>query len=195
MSFIMRNRRVNVYKNTNLNQVVTDYRAGTPLKNVNTQQAYKNITPNVIPGGHTKKGDAKVPLAGTRISRVRAAPIGGYRKTLATGTGDDGKPICCAKNGNKNGFTQEIYKDTWALCNTVEVYVLVISQEMLLDQHALRNHLLGQECSIMLLLLQIICEILMRQRKNMLLVTVNIRRIFVVCLTKEVRKNIKHLKW
>ena len=34
MSFIMRNRRVNVYKNTNLNQVVTDYRAGTPLKNV-----------------------------------------------------------------------------------------------------------------------------------------------------------------
>ena len=62
MSFIMRNRRVNVYKNTNLNQVVTDYRAGTPLKNVNTQEAYKNITPNVIPGGIPKKG-AKVPLA------------------------------------------------------------------------------------------------------------------------------------
>jgi len=111
----MRNRRVNVYKNTNLNQVVTDYRAGTPLKNVNTQQAYKNITPNVIPGGHPS-GDVKVPLAGTRISRVRAAPIGGYRKTLATNA--DG--ICCAKDKtNKNGFTQEIYKDTWTDCSGV----------------------------------------------------------------------------
>ena len=78
-------------------------------------QAYKNITPNVIPGGIPKKG-AKVPLAGTRISRVRAAPIGGYRKTLATGTDSNGKPICCAKN-NKNGFTQEIYKDTWTDCS------------------------------------------------------------------------------
>jgi len=112
----MRNRRVNVYKNTNLNQVVTDYRAGTPLKNVNTQEAYKNITPNVIPGGHPS-GDVKVPLAGTRISRVRAAPIGGYRKTLATNA--DGS--CCTDNGsdgvNQNGFTQEIYRDTWADCS------------------------------------------------------------------------------
>jgi len=115
MSFIMRNRRVNVYKNTRLNQVVTDYRAGTPLKNVNTQEAYKNGGSKVVPGGHPS-GDVKVPLAGTRISRVRAAPIGGYRKTLATGTGDDGNPICCAKN-NKNGFTQEIYKDTWTDCS------------------------------------------------------------------------------
>ena len=115
----MRNRRVNVYKNTNLNQVVTDYRAGTPLKNVNTQQAYKNLTPNVIPGGHPS-GNVKVPLAGTRISRVRAAPIGGYRKTLATATDPDGNPICCTKDEtNKNGFTQEIYKDTWTDCSGV----------------------------------------------------------------------------
>jgi len=115
MSFIMRNRRVNVYKNTNLNQVVTDYRAGTPLKNVNTQEAYKNITPNVIPGGHPS-GDVGVPLAGTRISRMRAAPIGGYRKTLATNA--DGS--CCAKDkSNKNGFTQEIYRDTWTDCSGV----------------------------------------------------------------------------
>jgi len=115
MSFIMKNRRVNVYKNTNLNQVVTDYRAGTPLKNINTQEAYKNITPNVIPGGHPS-GDVGVPLAGTRISRMRAAPIGGYRKTLATNA--DGS--CCAKdNSNKNGFTQEIYRDTWTDCSGV----------------------------------------------------------------------------
>ena len=118
MSFIMRNRRVNVYKNTRLNHVVTDYRAGTPLKNVNTQEAYKNGGSKVVPGGHPS-GDVKVPLAGTRISRVRAAPIGGYRKTLATGTGDDGKPICCTKDGNENGFTQEIYKDTWTDCSGV----------------------------------------------------------------------------
>ena len=111
----MRNRRVNVYKNTNLNQVVTDYRAGTPLKNINTQEAYKNITPNVIPGGHPK-GDVKVPLAGARISRMRAAPIGGYRKTLATNA--DGS--CCAKDkSNTNGFTQEIYRDTWTDCSGV----------------------------------------------------------------------------
>ena len=116
MSFIMRNRRVNVYKNTNLNQVVTDYRAGTPLKNVNTQEAYKNGGSKVVPGGHPS-GDVKVPLAGTRISRVRAAPIGGYRKTLATNA--DGS--CCTDNGsdgvNQNGFTQEIYRDTWADCS------------------------------------------------------------------------------
>ena len=60
----MRNRRVNVYKNTNLNQVVTDYRAGTPLKNVNTQEAYKNGGSKVVPGGYPE-GNVKVPLAGT----------------------------------------------------------------------------------------------------------------------------------
>ena len=109
----MRNRRVNVYKNTNLNQVVTDYRAGTPLKNVNTQQAYKNGIPlsTVIPGGHPE-GNVKVPLAGTRVSRVRAAPIGGYRKTLAKNADGD-----CCTDGNTNGFTQEIYRDTWTDCD------------------------------------------------------------------------------
>jgi len=114
----MRNRRVNVYKNTNLNQVVTDYRAGTPLKNVNTQQDYKPrngiLKSTVIPGGHPE-GNVKVPLAGTRVSRMRAAPIGGYRKTLAT----DASGNCCTNNGNTNGFTQEIYKDTWTDCSGV----------------------------------------------------------------------------
>ena len=114
----MRNRRVNVYKNTKLNQVVTDYRAGTPLKNVNTQEEYKSNISSSIPGGFPT-GNVKVPLAGTRISRVRAAPIGGYRKTLATKA--DGS--CCTENGldgvNQNGFTQEIYKDTWTDCSGV----------------------------------------------------------------------------
>jgi len=107
----MRNRRVNVYNNTNLNQVVTDYRAGTPLKNINTQEEYRSKVSTSIPGGFPT-GDVKVPIAGTRISRVRGAPIGGYRKTLAKNA--DGN--CCA-DGNKNGFTQEIYRDTWTDCD------------------------------------------------------------------------------
>ena len=71
----------------------------------------------------------------------------------------------------------------------IVMYVLVMMKALLLDQRALRNHLLGQECSIMLPLLRIVCEIRMRQRKNMHLVTVNTKKIFVVCLMKEVRKN------
>jgi hypothetical protein len=118
MSFIMRNRRVNVYNNTNLNLVVTDYRAGTPLKNTDTRKKFKEG--KVVPGGMpSQTSDLDIPLAGTRISRVRGAPIAGYRKTPAT----DKDGNCCTKDKNTNGFTQEIYQDTWTLCDTDEVCV------------------------------------------------------------------------
>ena len=114
----MRNRRVNVYNNTNLNLVVTDYRAGTPLKNTDTRKKFKEG--NVVPGGMpSQTSDLDIPLAGTRISRVRGAPIAGYRKTPAT----DKDGNCCTKDKNTNGFTQEIYQDTWTLCDTDEVCV------------------------------------------------------------------------
>ena len=105
----MKNRRVNVYKNTNLNQVVTDYRAGTPLKNVNTQEEYKSNISSSIPGGFPT-GTVKVPLAGTRISRVRAAPIGGYRKTLSKNAQQILLLQCPLQLGQKN-FLPKFFLD------------------------------------------------------------------------------------
>lgn len=105
----MRNRRVNVYNKTNLNMVVTDYRAGTSLKNVNNQQIYKNNPDNVVPGGQPS-GNVNVQFAGERISRVRSVPLGGYRKELAKNTKQNGVECCLNK-------TQEIYSDTWTNCS------------------------------------------------------------------------------
>ena len=103
----MRNRRTNIYAaNQKSGKVYQDWVAGTAVKFINPQLEFQNATVTAIPGGNPS-GTMKVPLAGTRISRV-IAPLGGTRLQYAM----NGENKCCDKGAGT--FTEEIYKDNWS---------------------------------------------------------------------------------